>query len=70
MAARPFAAPAGPNCPPTNAGPYCTAWPTSSEKRRPVFAQIEALDAGKILAQAKGDVQNCADTLRCYADLA
>jgi aldehyde dehydrogenase (NAD+) len=40
------------------------------EKRRPILAQIEALDAGKILAQAAADVQNCVDTLRYYTDLA
>ncbi|MCA9182394.1 MAG: aldehyde dehydrogenase family protein, partial [Planctomycetales bacterium] len=28
------------------------------EKRKPIIAQIEALDAGKIEAQAQGDVQN------------
>jgi acyl-CoA reductase-like NAD-dependent aldehyde dehydrogenase len=40
------------------------------EKRKPIIAQIEALDCGKILAQAEGDVQNCVDTLRYYTDLA
>ena len=40
------------------------------EKRKPIIAQIEALDAGKILAQAEGDVQNFVDTLRYYTDLA
>ena len=40
------------------------------EKHKAVIAQIEALDAGKIESQAQGDVQNCADTLRYFADLA
>jgi len=40
------------------------------EKRKPVLAQIEALDAGKVLGQAEGDVQNFIDTLRYYTDLA
>jgi acyl-CoA reductase-like NAD-dependent aldehyde dehydrogenase len=40
------------------------------EKRKLILAQIEALDAGKILGQAEGDVQNFVDTLRYYADLA
>jgi acyl-CoA reductase-like NAD-dependent aldehyde dehydrogenase len=40
------------------------------ERRKPIIAQIEALDCGKILAQAAGDVQNCVDTLRYYANLA
>ena len=38
------------------------------EKRKPIIAQIEALDAGKILAQAEGDVQNFVDTLRYYTE--
>lgn len=33
-------------------------------ERKPIIAQIEALDAGKIEAQAQGDVQNFVDTLR------
>jgi acyl-CoA reductase-like NAD-dependent aldehyde dehydrogenase len=40
------------------------------EERKFIIAQIEALDCGKILAQAEGDVQNCVDTLRYYTDLA
>ncbi len=40
------------------------------EKRKAIIAQIEALDAGKIEAQAQGDVQNFADTLRYFTDLA
>lgn len=40
------------------------------EKHKPILAQIESLDAGKILAQAEGDVQNFIDTFRYYADLA
>ncbi len=39
------------------------------ERCKPVLAQIEALDAGKILAQAEGDVQNFVDTLRYYVEL-
>jgi aldehyde dehydrogenase (NAD+) len=40
------------------------------EKHKPIIAQIESLDAGKILGQAAGDVQNCADTLRYFTDMA
>lgn len=40
------------------------------EKHKPMIAQIEALDAGKIEAQAQGDVQNFVDTMRYFADLA
>jgi acyl-CoA reductase-like NAD-dependent aldehyde dehydrogenase len=40
------------------------------EKRKPVIAQIEAMDAGKLRAQAEGDVQNCVDTLRYFNNMA
>lgn len=40
------------------------------ERRIPVIGQIEALDAGKIYAQACGDVQNFVDTIRYFSDLA
>jgi aldehyde dehydrogenase (NAD+) len=39
-------------------------------RQKNILAQIEALDAGKILAQAEGDVQNFVDTLRYYTNLA
>lgn len=40
------------------------------EKRKPIIAQIESLDCGKILAQAEGDVQNFVDTMRYFVDMA
>ena len=40
------------------------------ESHKSIIGQIESLDAGKVEAQAQGDVQNCADTLRYFADLA
>jgi acyl-CoA reductase-like NAD-dependent aldehyde dehydrogenase len=40
------------------------------EKHKPIIAQIESLDAGKILDQAGGDVQNFIDTLRYFTDMA
>ena len=40
------------------------------EKRKKIVAQLESLDAGKVLAQAEGDVQNFVDTLRYYANMA
>lgn len=40
------------------------------EKRKAIIGQLEALDAGKIEAQAVGDVQNFVDTIRYFADLA
>lgn len=39
------------------------------EQHKPIIAQIEALDAGKIEAQAQGDVQNFVDTLRYFVKL-
>ncbi|QDU79385.1 Betaine aldehyde dehydrogenase [Polystyrenella longa] len=40
------------------------------EAKKSIIGQIEALDAGKILGQAEGDVQNFADTMRYFVDLA
>lgn len=40
------------------------------QEHKPIIAQIEALDAGKIEAQAQGDVQNFVDTLRYFVELA
>ncbi len=39
------------------------------EKRKNIIAQIEALDAGKIESQARGDVQNFVDTLRYFINM-
>ncbi|MGQ9605417.1 MAG: aldehyde dehydrogenase family protein [Thermogutta sp.] len=40
------------------------------EQRKSVFAQIEALDCGKVLRQAEADVQNFIDTMRYYTEMA
>lgn len=40
------------------------------EARKHIFAQLESLDAGKVLSQAEGDVQNFIDTIRYFTDLA
>lgn len=40
------------------------------EQRKPILAQIESLDAGKIEAQAQGDIQNFCDTMRYFVKLA
>lgn len=40
------------------------------EKRKSIIGQLESLDAGKIFAQACGDVQNFVDTVRYFADMA
>lgn len=39
------------------------------EEHKPILAQIESLDAGKIQSQAAGDVQNFVDTLRYFVGL-
>lgn len=39
------------------------------EQHKPIIAQIEALEAGKIEAQAQGDVQNMVDTLQYFVSL-
>jgi aldehyde dehydrogenase (NAD+) len=39
------------------------------ERQKPVLAQLEALDCGKIYAQAEGDVQNFVDTMRYFVNL-
>ncbi|NLF06733.1 MAG: aldehyde dehydrogenase [Pirellulaceae bacterium] len=40
------------------------------ENRKAVVAQIEALDTGKIIAQAEWDVQNFIDCIRYYVEMA
>ena len=39
------------------------------ERQIETISQLEALDCGKILEQARGDVQNFIDTMRYFADL-
>jgi acyl-CoA reductase-like NAD-dependent aldehyde dehydrogenase len=56
--------------PPDERGAMLMQLADAVEKRKPILAQIEALDAGKILAQAEGDVQNLIDTLRYYITMA
>ena len=40
------------------------------ERRKPIIAQLEALDCGKLPAGAEGDVQTFADSIRFFVDLA
>lgn len=40
------------------------------EQRKPIIAQIESLDCGKVYRQAEGDVQNFIDTLRYFISIA
>lgn len=39
------------------------------EKNKPIIAQIESLDAGKVESQAIGDIQNFVDTFRYFVTL-
>ncbi|MBN2579568.1 MAG: aldehyde dehydrogenase [Pirellulales bacterium] len=56
--------------PPDERGAMLMRLADAVEERKAIFAQIEALDAGKILAQAEWDVQNLIDTLRYYVQMA
>lgn len=69
-AAEAFARSGWAQLPPNERGVLLHRFADAVEKRKPIFAQIESLDAGKILGQAEGDVQNFVETMRYYADLA
>jgi len=56
--------------PPNERGVHIQRLADALQKHKHAVAQIEALDAGKLLAHAEGDVQNCIDTLRYFADMA
>jgi len=56
--------------PPNERGAHLHRLADAVEKHKAVIGQIEALDAGKILAHAHGDVQNLVDTLRYFTDMA
>lgn len=56
--------------PPNERGVLLHRLADAVEQRLAIVAQIESLDAGKILAQAQGDVQNFVATIRYYADMA
>lgn len=56
--------------PPNERGAILHRLADAVEKRKNIIAQIEALDAGKIYAQAQWDVQNFVDTMRYYATMA
>ncbi|MEX0938393.1 MAG: aldehyde dehydrogenase family protein [Pirellulales bacterium] len=56
--------------PPNERGALLHRLADEVEKRKSIIGQIESLDAGKIIAQAEGDVQNFVDTMRYFADLA
>lgn len=56
--------------PPNERGRLLHRLAEAVEKKKAIFAQLESLDAGKILSQAEGDIQNFVDTIRYFADLA
>jgi len=56
--------------PPNERGVLLHRLADAVEKQKKIIAQIEALDAGKILWQAELDVQNFVETIRYYTNLA
>jgi len=56
--------------PPNERGVHIHRLADAIQKHKAIIGQIEALDVGKIYGQALGDVQNCVDTLRYFADMA
>ena len=55
--------------PPNERGVWLHRLADAVEKHKPIIGQIESLDAGKILPQALGDVQNFVDTLRYFTNM-
>lgn len=56
--------------PPNERGALLHRLADEVERRIPVIGQLEALDAGKIEAQAQGDAANFVATMRYFADMA
>ena len=69
-AAHAFAKSGWATMPPNERGALLHRLADAVEKHKPIIGQIEALDVGKIHAQALGDVQNFVDTLRYFTDMA
>jgi aldehyde dehydrogenase (NAD+) len=59
-----------PRLSPNERGVLLHRWADAVEKRKAILVQLESLDAGKIPAQCEWDVQNFADTLRYYINMA
>lgn len=55
---------------PTDRGRLLHRLADAVEKHKPIIGHIEALDAGKILAHALGDVQLFIESIRYFADMA
>src|SRR6478736_6065819 len=56
--------------PPNERGALLHRLADEVERRLPIIAQIEALDAGKIKAHAQGDIANFVATIRYFAEMA
>ncbi len=69
-AARAFAKTDWAKLPPNERGVLLHRLADEVEKRKKTIAHIEALDCGKLFAQAEGDVQNFVDTMRYFVDMA
>ena len=54
---------------PHERGKLLHRWVDLVEHRKPIVAQIESLDAGKLLPQADGDVQVFIETFRYYIEM-
>ena len=65
-AARAFAESGWPQLSPDERGVLLHRLADAVEQRKPIIAQLESLDCGKIYGQAEGDVQNFVDTLRYF----
>lgn len=70
VAAATEAFPAWSRLTPSERGTLLHRFAATVERHKKIVAQIEALDAGKILWQAEGDVQNFVDTIRYYVEMA
>ena len=69
VAAETFAKTPWAKLPPNERGVWLHRLADAVEKHKPIIGQIESLDAGKILPQALGDVQNFVDTLRYFTNM-
>ena len=70
IAAKAFQQAAWASLPPNERGVLLHRLADAVERHLPALAQLESLDAGKVLAQAEGDVGNLVQTIRYFADLA
>ncbi len=68
-AGRAFAEADWANLPANERGVHLQSLAGAVEARKEIIAQIESMDCGKILDQARDDVQNFIDTVRYFCDL-